>query len=928
MSRPFLIVRSAAIVCSLLTLLVFTGSVFGAEAYKLDNGMTVILKEQPGTPMVSSMVFVRSGSKYESRFENGITHFLEHLLFDGTTSLSRKELDGAIRDLGGYINAFTRKELTAYLVLLPKQYIDYGMTVQADMLFNSVIPESQLPKERKVVIEEIKRDADAPGSAAEKFFTSHAYADTEYDRPVLGYRAFIENIPREAIVDYWKRYYIPRNMTLLVIGDFESEQMKESVAAIFGQFDNDVTPVDTSMTVQLPPPDSLREVIPQISPVGQEAFDTVANVSSTYIKFSFAAPHYSDSIYYAMDVLSQYLAMDEVSPLKNALTGGAEPPATEVGVSLIPFEEFSRLEVSAITDDASRREEIVAVILRELAQINRHAANTESIEGIKTSVRTEGIYNQAKLHYYGFMISPYMMTAGYDFIESYVDNIGAVTWADCVDAAEKWLVNPNYVATVVRPTGETGLSPYEPETMSAGEVTAYFDTATFAEYDLTGDTLTYPTTDSIAFELTDAATYHREILPNGLTVIVKSTPGQQVFAMNVLGKNRSANEPADKAGITDFVNRCIEKGTVTRTGRELADDLAGIGAQVTLYDNPWIPYDDRYTTRQFSFMKFETIDEFARRGFNLFSEMVFSPAFDSVEVENVRQNMLGVLRRQADSPQTFARDLFYESLFEGGAYAKSIMGTPETISGVTLQDLKQHHATFYSPENLIISIVTQQPAEEIMSWFAAGPARFAAAGFESQTAGAPEPLTRIKTTQMPMEKEQVSIYLGGPLPGANSADNVPLAVATRVLSGRLYNNLRETQGLAYSVGAGATFDRGFGWYYCSMGTAAENYKKAVSGILLEIEKLQFDGPNAEEVERACNQMWGRLMSAKLSAINQAYYLGVNEFLGREIPHDPVLLRQLSAVNREAVMRVASRFFSTRSYVLSVVGKLSAEQADK
>ncbi|HWR83408.1 MAG TPA: pitrilysin family protein, partial [Candidatus Deferrimicrobium sp.] len=181
----------------------FGGSTgIASEHFHLGNGMEVILKESHGSPMVASIVFVKSGSKYESKFENGITHFLEHFLFDGTATLTREQLDLSIQDLGGYINAFTRPELTAFLILMPRQFIDYGLTVQADMLFNSTIPAEELPKERKVVIEEINRDADAPGAAAEAFFVEKAYAGTDYSRPVLGYKAFIENIPREAIIDY------------------------------------------------------------------------------------------------------------------------------------------------------------------------------------------------------------------------------------------------------------------------------------------------------------------------------------------------------------------------------------------------------------------------------------------------------------------------------------------------------------------------------------------------------------------------------------------------------------------------------------------------------------------------------------------------------------------------------------------------------
>ena len=910
-----------AILCIFVAFTAGAPGAGAAEQYTLDNGMTVILKEQHGSPMVSSMLFVKSGSKYESRFENGITHFLEHLLFDGTANMTREEIDGSISDLGGYINAFTRKELTAYLVLLPKQYIDFGMAVQADMLFNSLIAESELPKERKVVLEEINRDKDSPGWAAEKFFTAHAYGETQYDRPVLGYAAFIENIPRAAIVDYWRRYYIPRNMTLLVIGDFETPAMKGSVENIFGGFDNTVEPAGAEAPVEPPPPDR-TDTLPQISPVGQEAYDTVGNVTSTYINFSFAAPHHSSEQFYAMDLLAQYLGMDEVSPLMTALKGGAEPLATEAGVSLTPYEEFSRLEVSAITDDPSKREQIVAMVLEQLAQINRHEPEAASLAGIKTSIRADDIYNAAKLHYYGFMISPYIMTAGWDFIESYAARIGAVAWEDCVDAAEKWLVNPNYVVTVVRPVDDSAATPYEPEVMTEDEVTAYFDTASFPEYDLvTGHEMELPSTDSITFDLVDEAEYHKEVLPSGITVIVKSAPGNEVFAMMVLGKNRSANEPAGQAGITDFVNRCLEKGTTRRSARELADDLAGIGANVTLFDNPWIPYDDRYTTRRFSFMKFETIDEFAPRGFDLFSEMLFYPAFDSVEVENVRQSMIGVLRRQGASPRDVSRDLFYATLFEGTAYAQPIMGTPSTVASITVDDLKEHHRRFYSPQNIIVSIVTKRPVEEVLGWFASQPEPPGDPDFKGASVTAPPPVRQIRTAQIAMEKEQVNMYLGGPLPPAMHEDAVAVSVATSVLSTRLYLSLRERQGLAYSVGAGSTLDRSFGWYYCGMGTAADNYNQAVSGILLEMDKLRLDGPMQSEVNRARNEIWGRLMSAKLSAINQAYYLAVDDYLGRALNYDRELLTGLAGVTREDVRRVAAKYLRPDAYVLALAGRV-------
>jgi len=875
--------------------------------------MEFILKENHSSPMIASVIFVRSGSKYESRYENGLTHFLEHLLFDGTVSLTRKELDLSIRDLGGYINAFTRKDLTAYLVLMPGQYIEYGLTVQADMLFNSVFPEEELAKERKVVIEEIRQSADSPGAAAEGFFTNRAYGGTSYSRPVLGYESFIENIPREAIIDYWKRYYVPSNMTALVIGDFKTDAMRETLASIFGTIPDSTATSSVDTTAIGGTTGSVL--------VGAEVFDTLADVKSTYVNVSIAAPHFTDSTYLPFDLLTQYLAMDGVSPLVKALRAGDSPLATEVGVSLATREEFTRMEISVLTDESGNSTGILATVLDQLKAISSHVADPETIAGIKTTVRCDDIYYSEKLHFYSFIIAPLMMSVGWDFIQNYPDRLSRVSWDQCRQAARKWLAEPDYVATIVRPVGDSPNPPWEPPTMPAVEVAAYFDTAQFAARDLTvGHPLEWPETDSVDYEFKDPAEYHYETLTNGLTLIIKSSPDSRVFAMNVLGRNRTASEPDGKEGITDFVQRCLEKGTATRDSRELSRDLAGIGANVSLYDNPWIPYDDRYTTRRFSFLKFETIDAFDEKGFHLFSEMLLYPAFDSVEVESVRRSMFGMLGRDAGSPRKVARNLFYETMFRDGAYARSISGTPRSLGSITIEDLREHYARFYSPGNLILSIATNKPVATVCRWVDRVFGRMATGYPPTQGVAGSEPIHETRTAHRDLQSEQISLYLGSLLPGATSDDVAALSVASSVLSTRLYLNLREKQGLAYSVGAGAVFDKDFGWQYSVISTAPDNYQKALDGITLEIEKLKLDGPTQSEITSARNHIWGRLGMARLSRINQAYYLAVDEYLGRSPGYDSRYLKALSEVTVDSVRRVMSRYFRTDACVLVSAGR--------
>jgi len=885
--------------------------------YKLNNGLEVILKENHNSALVAAMVFVRSGSRYESRFENGLTHFLEHLLFDGTATLSREELDRSISDLGGYINAFTRKDMTTYFVLMPRQYIEYGLAVEADMLFNSVFPVKEMAKERRVVIEEINSARDADGAAADAFFTAKAYADTDYERPIMGHRAFIEHIPREAIIDYWKKYYTPDNMTLLVIGGFDSPEMRKTVERVFGS----VTRTKGSDAVA---PGELHRTMADGKQrsgfiTGQHRYDTSAAVTSTHINFSFSAPAVASADYLPLDVLTAYLSLDDISPLGNALRSGPEPLATEMGVSLATYPEFSRLEISALTGRPEAADSIVQTVLRELAGIANLTGQDDILRGVKTSIRCENIYNADKLHYYGFLIAPLMASAGWDFIQAYPDLVDTVAWEHCAATADRWLTNPDYVVTVVTPADSLDI-PYEPATLSEDEIREHIATTAFPYYDTSQVAkMVYPAIDSISWTVEDPSIYRREILENGLTVIVKSNPDSRVFGVNVLGKNRTAGEPADRLGITDFVNRCLETGTVNRPGAELSRALADIGANVTLTDNPWIPYDDRYTTRRFSFIKFETINDYAAAGFELLADMVLNPAFDATEVENVRGSMLGVIGRQAVSPRDVARDLFYATLFQNHPYGGAVMGTSRTIAAITVDDLKAHHRRFYASDNMILSIVTSRDTAEVMSWVRElyGPAT--PSGNPPKAARKPEPVFAPRSAHLPLDKEQVGMYAGGLLPGDRSDDLADLQIATSILSDRLHQNLRERQGLAYSTGAGSRFDRDFGWYYLAILTAADNRTQAFDGLKLQTNKLSYDGPTEAEVASARNRFWGSLLRSQLSRVNQAYYLGVDEYLGRAPGSDNDFLNRLQTATATSVRQAAARYFRTGSWVTVTAG---------
>ena len=190
------------------------------SVFYLDNGMEVILVENHANPMIAAFTIVKTGSCNEDAATNGAAHFLEHLLFNGTKTRTQKQLYDEMDFYGGYNNAHTGPDYTNYMVLMPREFIAQGMDIQADMLFNSTLPEEKFEKERGIVIEEIGRSADRPTYQVQNHFLRMFFAGTPYERPVLGTVSTISHLQREQVLEYYRTWYVPNNMTLMVIGDF------------------------------------------------------------------------------------------------------------------------------------------------------------------------------------------------------------------------------------------------------------------------------------------------------------------------------------------------------------------------------------------------------------------------------------------------------------------------------------------------------------------------------------------------------------------------------------------------------------------------------------------------------------------------------------------------------------------------------------
>ncbi len=230
------------IVFSLLTVL-FNASVAqeltdlppGVSIFQLDNGMQVLLIENPALPMVGANVVVKVGSAYETFASSGMSHMLEHLLFNGTTTRTQKELYDDVDRIGGYNNANTSEYYTNYMMVTPAEHIRSGMEIQADMLFNSILPEEKFEKEKGIVLEEIAKSLADPREQQERNTIAILYKGHALSLPTLGTYATIEGMKRDDVYSFYKNNYVPNNMILSVIGNFDSVEMRKWIEEIYGK---------------------------------------------------------------------------------------------------------------------------------------------------------------------------------------------------------------------------------------------------------------------------------------------------------------------------------------------------------------------------------------------------------------------------------------------------------------------------------------------------------------------------------------------------------------------------------------------------------------------------------------------------------------------------------------------------------------------
>jgi zinc protease len=305
---------------------------------KLENGMTALIVNNPKLPIFSLYFFYKVGGKNEVPGITGASHFLEHMMFKGAKKFGKNSIDFIIEGSGGATNAYTTNDQTVYYENLPAKELEMILEIEADRMENLTLDPDEFNRERAVVLEERKlRYENSPRGQLYQLLMRNFFAGTPYGRPVIGEIPDLKSVTREQIHAYFKRFYAPNNVTLVLVGDVDTFKAKEIIREKFGK-------IAASPTVK-EAHDSLTEDMFKVDIKESKVINQKGESPSPIFMLAYPTYKTGHEKGYALDVLSSILGSGKSSSLINEYILINRPVATSMYAAHQQFEKAGLLFV-------------------------------------------------------------------------------------------------------------------------------------------------------------------------------------------------------------------------------------------------------------------------------------------------------------------------------------------------------------------------------------------------------------------------------------------------------------------------------------------------------------------------------------------------------------------------------------------------------
>ncbi len=830
----------------------------------LENGCRMVIEEDHSRPVAAFRIYVGVGAVFEGEYLGaGISHFIEHTVSEGTATRTGEQIDTTLEELGNASNAYTTKDSTCYYITTAGEMVSEAIDLLSDFVLHATFPEEEVEMQRGIILREIAMGDDEPGRRIYNLMAETVFATHPYRYRTIGYAEAFKALTRDDLVGFHQRWYVPDNMVVVAVGDFDGAAVARQLREAFG-----------SVPRRAPPAVELAQELVQIAPRRRIVSDEA--VQRAYLQMGWRTVSIFHPDLYPLDVLSYILTAGDSSVLVSKLRDDLGLVDGISSYSATPSYDAGFFVIAPVLE-AAKLAEAEAAILAELDRLrSRPGGMSEAdLKRVQTQMAAEEVYGQETAEGRASALGRNLLITGdVNFSERYLAGIRSVTPEQIQQVLEKYFRPEKHCVAILRPPAET-TGPAGPEQKQ-----------------------------------TKAQT-HVKKLGNGLTVIVYENHVAPVVSICTATLGGLRYESEQTAGITALMANTLIRGTKTRSRQQIAETVDRLGGMLDTYSGR----NSFGVTAHFLSGDFPTALE-------LTVDVLFNPSFPEEEFARQKQLTLAAIARQADDPQTWALKSLLGELYTVHPYRFTPVGTEASVERLTREDVATFHE-FYARANGTAVVISGDvkpddafaQAEKLMGQLRAD------APVAAKSPQEP-PIESRRTKVIERAQQQAIVAYGFIGPKVTDADRAALDVLDAALSGirlpggRLHNTLRGRQ-LVYFVHAYPVCALDPGYFIIYAGTRPDKVE-TVQGIIEQIvADIKAEPLPPEELERAKGMciaadrvaLQTNAALAQTMALDMIYGLGHDNWRSYS--------ERIGAVTAEQVQRVAEELLDLQRCALVV-----------
>jgi zinc protease len=412
------------------------------RAATLDNGLKVLVREEHAAPLASVWCWYKVGSKDERPGLTGVSHWVEHMNFKGTANIPRDQVKGIIERFGGSWNGYTWIDQTTYMETASRDALDRMLFIESERMASSLFHPDDCESERTVIISELQGGENDPDQFLDQELTATAFKAHPYRHPTIGWLSDLQTMTRDDLYGYYRRFYVPTNATLVIVGDVDADDALRQAERRFGGIAAGSAPA--------------RQTTVEPEQTGERRVTIRKEGTTAYLKVGYHAPAATDPRFFPVLVLDAALTGAKGLNLWSSFR--VPPPqrsarlyralverglASNISGALLPTEQPFLYTVSATVTEGVALASVEAALLEELDRVSRDGISDEELAKAKAQLRARLVFDDDSVTNIAHQLGYFETIAGVDLFLSAPARIATVTTEDVAHAAKSLLRSSN-----------------------------------------------------------------------------------------------------------------------------------------------------------------------------------------------------------------------------------------------------------------------------------------------------------------------------------------------------------------------------------------------------------------------------------------------------------------------------------------------------